>query len=269
MKKRNYVSMIFFIFIISILVNGCIDNADNPIGPPLWIVYSDTEGINWDNYFVESTIMDLTFNGAGNVEGFDGWMSGNPAQHVPAANVGGKYVMFRYDNIQNDSGGNIWVSWSRNFSSTSTNLWDLQGEGEILAFEFKARCSNDGITYKPQQVQLRFGVDWDSAGVEAGDTNIKTPGDWSSCYYSVPGDLPYDHWTNVRVLLSDLVRSPWSMEDTSQPYHLITTDIWMRHVKYVEFNIPETALSPGKSGIVFIDDFRIVLYKNKKYYPTY
>jgi len=253
---KNSISAIILLLVF-VLFTACYNKTDRPVGPAIWIDLSEEEGINLNNYVIVDTIMELTFTGIGNKDGFVGeWniSGGSSAPSAPALNPTGRYLMLKYDNIQ-PSGLYFWVTWSRSYV---TNLYDMQGEDELLAFQFKARCSNDGY-YVPQKIQLQFSLDFTYFGI----TQQQYWDKCGQCYYTVENYLPSDSWVDITIFLNDLVRSSWSLSE-GPPYSEITVEKWMQHITDITLSVPESILTAGMNGCLFIDDFKIVLYRHKK-----
>jgi len=260
MKKRFF---ILIILITVVLFSSCMKKNDDPVGPALWIEYSEQDGINLNNYFISQTVLDLSFTGVGNLEGFSGEWTSKSGYQAEVYNITGKELMLKYVDIQPDGDGLFYVRWTRNFSQT-TNLYDIAGNGEVLVFKFRTRCSNDGVNYLPQRIEVAFGADWNALGIS--DPN----GDYSYYGYKIPDELPSDSWLDVTFFLSDLTR-PFvnGSHPEAAKIKQITMEDWMKNVTSIKFSIPDTALSAGKNGIIFIDNFKILVYRHKSLYdPT-
>lgn len=277
---KKYV-LILAAFMIIMIFAGCTNSLDGPVGPAVWIKPDNEDGsVNWDNYLPHRILMHKDFDD-GTLQGFYGdyQMSTKGWTTTPLTNQTGDCLTFYYTNLQPWE-GELGVSCSvlRNGSieqpdskwcescpkQISSNFLPMAGEGEILVFEFKARCSNDNINnnnkYDPIGIEFQLDLYCDAVSQAVG-TNVCNPWgstikDYSKCTYKVPGVLPSNKWTNIRILLSDFER-PWT------DYPQVTAEIWIQHVEEIVFTVPAAHLSQGQSAAIFIDDLKMVIYRHK------
>ena len=267
MKKIFLVCLVstFLLVLFNLFFNCAKKNVD-PVGPSISTSLKEGgEGvITLDDYEIIRTNWHLSFNGVGNIEGFDPWagycsdLAGGYACTFTSTND--SLVMWWID-MDCDCDGWVWGSWLKN--ETGKDLIGSLGDNEIPAFLMRARSSNDNIKFSPRRIAIKFtgtttvtfhpsitttntvtnlcGV---STSIDTDDRDEIT----KSCSYSLPEPIP-SHWTSILILSGQFTPENG------------TTEECLREVN--AFSFEGEALSIGQSGAIFIDDITFLILKPK------
>ena len=225
---------------------SCLNESKEPVGPAVSVRYSnDLEEWLEFNYIAVDTLH-LTFDGNDNTGDFSYCYGSGPNALAWYTNSNAEYLTMGLNNWDQDPDGNVWNGWPRPVSYNE----DLVGSydktnGDILAIQFRARCSNDKKIYLPIDVTLTLQINREKAGVsDSCDDKVS---------YRIRSKLPYNYWTNVIILIKRFNYN-CAIEDE---YLLSGVSSFIFDVHYDHFN------QSIKNFMFFLDDFKVTVFKPK------
>ncbi len=266
MKKTILTPSILFIILISLFIN-CSGNK-NPIGPPLMY---EPEGstVNLNNYLLNRTIVHYDFNGQ--IYGFaaDEWVSyWSDIPDVNGAsgfceNPTGMQLEWGFTNIRPGPGGWFW-GHAIHKSLPDMNISSNIKENEILAIQIRTLGVKD-LKFSPTKLIIRF----TRTSMTTNSSETRWTNRTQSVSYKSPQALP-SHWTNMIIPYSDIMveiipdykKQPLE-EYMGEPIVDWSVDYIMAQVEDIAFSFSEEEIILDNSCQVWIDDFKIVIYRRK------
>ena len=237
---KKYYLIIIMILVLSI---NCTRNR-TPVGPYVGVQPGD-EAFNLNNYTAVRTNYYCHFNGVNELHGFKGvWISPGSGMESSCQNTTGSNLEMSYTNIQpkdNDYsnpygyyGYRVEKIWA-----LKTNLYDIQNDDEILVIQFKAKCLDEG-RFKPIRISIEFLETTAPSSDKTGSQFFTTK--------PIPSS-----WTNMSIPFSYFTKSK-----EAQALSLIEA---MKKVIRLDIGTYSKAVTAGQSVWIYLDDFRIVVYK--------
>ncbi len=266
MKKTILTASILFIILISLFIN-CSTNK-NPIGP---LIKYEPEGttVNLNNYILDRTILHYDFNGQ--IHGFnaDEWVSyWSDIPNTGGAsgfceNPTGMQLEWGFTNIRPDFSGWFWGHFTSTALSPNMNISSNIKENEILAIQIRTLGVKD-FKFSPTKLIIRL-TRTNMITNLSDDTMERS----QSVSYKSPRALP-SHWTNMIIPYSDIlveiipgyIKEPME-EWMGGPIVDWSADYIMAKVKDITFSFSEDEIILDNSCQVWIDDFKIVIYRRK------
>ncbi len=235
----------YLIIIIILVLNMSCTRNQTPVGPYVDI-QPENETINLNNYAAVRTNLYYHFS-SGNLHGFTGvWISPGGGSQSFCLNTNGNYLEMGYTNLQpkdNDYSNPYGFYGTRieKIWGIETNLLGNQDEDKILVLQFKAKC-RDESKFKPARIYVEF---------------VRTKDAFDNgCKYNFSKPIP-SSWASIAIPFAYFIKS-----DDGQP---LSIDEVMKKAAKLKIGTDGSlkATTAGQYFWLYLDDFRIVVYKRK------
>ncbi len=241
MKNIFYLFIVVLAIILALFIS-CNRDSD-PVGPS---ILKEFGPIDLNTYIAVRTNLYLSFTGIGEKEGFAGsWL---PAGfNMPCLNTSGSNLVIGFDDLEPDDNSWFWGTSITNDMSNA-NLCGVLKEGEILVFNMKAKCINEG-NYKPGRIYVEF--------IRKDVISDNTYSYFCRCTF--PRPLPTE-WSNIALHLSDLIKVDKKSNPVFGDNYLSAKEI-LEKTATLKIGIAGTTMN--QSIRVHLDDIRIVVYRKQ------